>query len=252
MMYLFAGVFVVVYLYLVRDKMGFGLSRARMRKGDYEGALHCLRWTSLGNPTVFCLHAEGLTLSQFGHLAEAERRYRRALAMVQSGARYPRERLHACLGFVLLDGGRYDEAEQSFQRAIEAGDRTGNSQSGLAEALLAKGVEPDKALAYINQAIELVGRRVGGRLWPFYQVQAWALASLARNEEARETLARALSAPEGDLTASGKAEREWRAGMALLAMQQTEEACKHFRSGKDADPRGKYGHRCKELLRRTE
>jgi hypothetical protein len=48
------------------------------------------------------------------------------------------------------------------------------------------------------------------------------------------------------------APRGWRAGMASLAMQQTEEACQHFQLGKNADPRGKYGKRCAEMLRKSQ
>jgi hypothetical protein len=36
--------------------------------------------------------------------------------------------------------------------------------------------------------------------------------------------------------------------MALVAMQQPEEARKHFQMGHKADPRGKYGRRCVEHL----
>ena len=44
----------------------------------------------------------------------------------------------------------------------------------------------------------------------------------------------------------------WRAGMTMAAMQQPEEAWKHFEMGHKADPRGKYGRRCAELLRKWE
>jgi tetratricopeptide (TPR) repeat protein len=240
---------VVALLYRPRGRLGASLSDACKRKGDYDGALRWLRWTSLGHPSVQTLCNEGLTLCQAGRLAEAEGFCRRGLALSAGGATYPR--LHAVLGFVLMDRGRYDEAERSFQRAIQAGDQSGGSHSGLAELLLVQGLETEEALAYANQAIELSQRRTVGRVhWAHYVNRAWALALLGRSEEARESLALAMSQPAP--RASGSAERDWRAGMALLAMQQPEEACKHFRSGKDADPRGKYGHRCAELLRKTE
>jgi tetratricopeptide (TPR) repeat protein len=210
-----------------------------------------LRWTSLGNPSVFALHQEGLVLDMAGRLVESERRYRRALAMTQKGSPYPRERLLACLGFVLVDLGRFDDAEQCFHQAIEAGDTTGSSEDGLADVLLAKGAEPEKALGYIDQAIEIAQRRDGGSVhWARYANRAWALGLLGRADEARESLALALRDPE--TLAPGIADRHWLAGMALLAMQQPDEACRHFRLGKDADPHGKYGRRCAELLRKWE
>jgi tetratricopeptide (TPR) repeat protein len=246
---LFVGLFLIIMLYQTRVALGAKRSTSRMHAGDYDGALRWLRWTSLGNPGVRILHQEGLTLSIAGRLADAERRYRRALAMLQGGGAYPRERLHACLGFVLIDRGRYDEAEQCFHRAIEAGDVTGSSETGLAELRLAQGVESDKALAYTEEAIVKAKRR--GRLhWGTLADKAWALASLGRADEAREAIAQAMTMPEESVP--GRAERHWRVGMTLLAMQQTEEARKHFHSGQTADPRGKYGRRCKELLRTAE
>jgi tetratricopeptide (TPR) repeat protein len=219
----------------------------RMLVGDYDGALRRLRWMSFA-PNVFVLHKGALILSLAGRPAEAEPRYRKALVMASSGSRYPRERLHASLGYALMDLGRYDEAEQCFHRAIEAGDHTGNSQDGLGELRLAQGVETEKALGYFNQAIEHAKRRAGRRIpGVYYTHRAWALALLGRSEEARESLAHALDVREP--YAHGRAAVSWRAGMALLAMQQTEEARKHFQTGCEADPRGKYGGRCESQLR---
>ncbi|MGB7761444.1 MAG: tetratricopeptide repeat protein [Bryobacteraceae bacterium] len=249
-LWLLAGFFAVLFLYQVRGILGSIVSDARKRAGDYDGALRCLRWTSLGHPSPRVLCNEGLTLCQAGRLKEAERCCRRGLAKLKSGSSYPR--LHGVLGYVLLDSGRYDEAEQSFRHAIGEGDKTGASHAGLAELLLVQGVETEKSLAYTRQGIELAQGRPGGRVhWAHYANQAWALGLLGRGEEARESLTLALRKPERGLSASAIAERHWRAGMALLAMQEPAEARKHFRMGKDADPRGKYGHRCKELLRKT-
>jgi tetratricopeptide (TPR) repeat protein len=251
MIYLLVGLFVVVYVFQARDRLGRKLSKGRLQVGDYDGALRWLRWTSLGNPSVFALHQEGLVLDMAGRLVESERRYRRCLAMTQKGSPYPRERLLACLGFVLVDLGRLDDAEQCFHQAIEAGDVTGSSEDGLADILLAKGAEPEKALGYIDQSIEIARRRDGGSVhWARYANRAWALGLLGRAEEARESLALALRDPE--TLAPGIAECHWLAGMALLAIEQPAEACQHFRLGKDADPRGKYGRRCAELLRKWE
>jgi tetratricopeptide (TPR) repeat protein len=234
-------------LYQARGVIGVILSDARMRAGDYDGALRRLHWASLGNPNAVILHKEGLILSLAGRPAEAEPCYRQALGMVQSGSAYPRERLYASLGYALIDLARYDEAERSFQHAIEAGDRTGNSQDGLAELRLVRGVEADQALAYTAEAIENAKRRVDRRIpGAYYALQAWALALLSRGEEAGEALAQAMRVPEPNPRTS--ASLHWRAGMALLALRQTEEARKHFQIGYGLDPRGKYGHRCGEHL----
>jgi tetratricopeptide (TPR) repeat protein len=240
--------FVAALLFQARGLIAVILSHSSTLSGDYDGALRKVRWISLGIPNVTTLHKEGLLLDSAGRLSEAERRYRQALAMA-AGSKYRVERLHACLGNVLMDRGRYDEAEQCFHRAIEAGDVTGSSQASLAELRLVQGVEAEKALEYASQSIELLKRRPGkpvaGSLFS-YARQAWALGLLGRGEEAREALAQSLSVLEP--SALGSSEQHWLTGMALVAMQQPEEARKHFQLGHDADPRGKYGRRCGKHL----
>jgi tetratricopeptide (TPR) repeat protein len=250
MIYPLVGVslLVMIMLFKARGVLAVVLSERNMRVGDYDGALRKLRWMGLGRPNALILHKRGLVLSLAGRPKEAVDCYRKALAVSQSGPAYPRERLHACLGYALMDLGRYDEAEQCFHHAIEQGDHTGNSQDGLAEIRLAQGIEPEKALAYAGQAIHHAKRRQDGRIpGSYFAHQAWALALLGRSEEARESLVLALSVPEPNRR--GSASLHWRAGMVLLAMQQTEEANSHFQIAHQVDPRGKYGNRCLELLR---
>jgi tetratricopeptide (TPR) repeat protein len=244
----FLIVFAVVFVFWTWGRLVMASCERKMLVGDYDGALRRLRWLSLGVPNVFMLHKGALILSLAGRTAEAEPRYRKALSMTSKGSRYPRERLHASLGYALMDLGRYGEAEQCFHRAIETGDNTGNSQDGLGELRLAEGVETENALGYFNQAIEHAKRRAGGRIpGVYYAHRAWALALLGRGEEARESLTQGLVVREP--YPHGRASLSWRAGMALLAMQQTEEARKHFQAGSAADPRGKYGCRCESQLR---
>jgi tetratricopeptide (TPR) repeat protein len=233
-------------LFQARGVIAVILCKSKMQVGDYDGALRISRWVSLGFPNPLLLHRDALTLSFAGRLSDAEKRYRKALEMAAS-TKYPVERLHACLGYVLMDRGRYDEAEQCFQRAIKAGDVTGSSQAGLAELRLAQGVEAEKALEYASQSIEHAKRRPGKPVpGPFCADEAWALALLGRGDEAREALTQAMRVPEASVP--GRAEMHWRAGMTMAAMQQPEEAWKHFEMGHKADPRGKYGRRCGEHL----
>ena len=243
---LLALVAVAALLFKARGVIAVIVCNPKMQVGDYDGALRIVRWVSLGFPNPLLLHKEGLTLSLAGRLSDAEKRYRNALAMA-AGTKYPVERLHACLGYVLVDRGRYDEAEHCFERAIKAGDVTGSPQAGLAELRLAQGVEAEKALEYAGQAIEHAKRIPGKPVpAPFWSDEAWALALLGRGDDAREALAQAMRVPEASVF--GRAEMHWRAGMVLAAMQQPEEAWKHFEMGHKADPHGKYGRRCGEHL----
>ena len=242
--------FVAVLLFKARVIFGSIFSHRKMLVGDYDGALRRLRWMSLGIRNVATLHREGLILSLAGRPAEAEQRYRTALGKLRSDSPYPRERLHASLGFALLDLGRYDEAERCLHDAIEAGDVTGNSQDGLAELRIVQGVEAEQALDYARQAIEHAKRRPDDRVPGVYYVhQAWALVLLGRSGEARAPLEEALRDPT--TLPAGIAGLHWRAGTVLLAMNQPAEARQHFQIGCDADPRGKYGRRCAEQLHRT-
>ena len=235
--------FVAALLFKARGVIAVILCTSKMQTGDYDGALRIARWVSLGFPNPLLLHKEALTLLFADRPAEAEACCRKALDMAESNPAYRWERLHASLGCVLIDLARYDEAERCFHRAIEMGDLTGNSQDGLAELRLVQGVEAEKALDYAGQAIEHAKRRPGGRIpGAYYAHRAWALGLLGRAEEARDPLAQSLREPSA--SAFGSGDQNWRAGMALTAMQQPEEARKHFEMGRDADPRGKYGRRC--------
>ncbi|MGD0773966.1 MAG: tetratricopeptide repeat protein [Candidatus Solibacter sp.] len=238
---------VAALLYQARGVFAVILAESKTRAGDYEGALRRLRWASLGIPNSVALHKQGLVLALAGRPAEAELCYRKALGLLHSASAYPRQRLLAALGYALIDLARYDEAEQCFEEAIDAGDRTGNSQDGLAESRVVRGVEADKALAFTTQAIEHAKGHADGRIpGSYYALQAWALALLGRTDEAGEALAQAERVPEPNPRAS--ASLHWRAGMALLAMRQTEEARRHFRLAYDLDPHGKYGSRCRQHL----
>lgn len=230
-----ALVVVAALLYQARGVVGVIAADAKLRVGDYDGALRRLRWAGLGSPNAVLLHKEGLVLSLAGRPAEAETSYRRALDILDAASAYPRERLLASLGYALIDLARYAEAEKCFSRAIEAGDQTGNSQDGLAELRLVQGVEIEEALAYATQAIEHAQRPA------YYALQAWALALLGRTVDSAESLAQAERLPVS-------ASLHWRAGMALSAMQRTEEARKHFQAARDLDPRGKYGQRSAKHL----
>jgi tetratricopeptide (TPR) repeat protein len=244
---LVGGAILAALLVQARGVLAIILSRGKYDVADYDGALRIVRWVSLGIPNPLVLHREGLTLSVSGRLSEAEQRYRKAMAMA-AGTKYPMERLHVCLGNVLTDRGRYQEAEQCFLRAIDAGDVTGSAECSLAEVRLLQGVEPEKALEWADRAIERAKRRPGGRISPaFWVTRAWALGVLGRGDEAREALSEAMQAPEASVP--GRAEMHWRAGRALVAMQQPGEARKHFEMGRGADPRGKYGRRCGDELR---
>ena len=244
---LVAAIGLAAILFQARGVLAIAATRRQRSEGDYAGALRRLRWIGLGIPHPRILHVQGLVYGMSGKPAEAARCYRTALAEIRD-AMYPVERLHACLGYSLMDLCQFAEAEQCFHRAIEAGDHTGNSQDGLRQLRLLQGIEPAEALHFAQQAAEHARRRRGGRIPAAYHAhQAWALALLGRPEEANEALGRAIGV--GETSRRAGASLHWRVGKVLLELGRPDEAKQHFLSGRDADPQGKYGHRCQEMLR---
>ncbi len=238
-------VVVVALLYQARGVIGVILADAKFRTGDTQGAIRRLRWASFGKiEDAVILHKHGLILALAGCPAEAVACYRKALDLVDAGSPYPRPRLLASMGFALIDLARYADAERCFLQAIEAGDKTGNAQERpKAELRLMQGVEPEKALAFTEEAIEQASHhRPDGRIpGSYYALQAWALALLNRIDEAEAAIAKAEQSLEPAVRTG--ASRHWRMGMALLAMQQPEAAREHFRQARALDPHGKYGLR---------
>ena len=114
--------------------------------------------------------------------------------------------------------------------------------------MLSRG-DPAEALDLIREAIRIVESH---RQFPVcgevYATEAWALALLGRTDEANQTLERALQRPAPEPREKG--ELHLQAGGALLALQRPDEARKHFQLGRDADPKGKYGRRCRDMLQR--
>ena len=231
--------------FALRGQFAVVWSASRMKAGDYDGALRRVRWASLGLRNLTVLHAEGIVLAMAGRCAEAAECYRAALAKPRG--HYAKERLHACLGYALMDLGNYAEAERCFHRAIEAGDITGNSQDGLAELRLREGGDPAEALTYARQGIEHAKRKPGGRVpGAYYAHEAWALALLGRPDEARSSLERA--GQDARTTPFQAAGLDWRAAMVLRALGDEDAARRHLQAGFAADPNGKYGRRCRDLL----
>lgn len=145
-------------------------------------------------------------------------------------------------GEALADQGRYEDARKCLQNAIEMGDTPlGSSRVDLAELLLKRGTDPQKALDLIDEALRVAKGRIAARLEPSrWAARAWALALLGRRQEAGHAIERALRAcpvTYAPLLASTRLH----VAMALLAMEETGKAIEHLRAARDEDPNGKYG-----------
>jgi hypothetical protein len=92
------------------------LDRARLRVGDYNGALQRLGRVGFLLPKLVRCHCEVLVLALMGRKAEAERLLAGTLRETQGRAKGWRERLFCLRGYELTELGRYDEAEESMLR----------------------------------------------------------------------------------------------------------------------------------------
>ncbi len=253
-MWLLIGINLIWLLpYLYNNRVAFAMRflHGIGKAGDYQREWRWLKRIEFAIPKVLATHRRGLILTFLGREAEAEVLYRDALQMVKDGAPYAIERLYCSLAHALTDLGRFDEAEACYRQAINAGDVTGNSQSGLAELRLRRGDSFDEALAFADQAIELASRRsvthsVNQVPAIYYADRAWVRAKLGHAEAARQALIAAKPRPSD--TAAGLADVEWTAGLALLTLGATAEAIERFQAGGSVDPQSKYGRRCRAEL----
>jgi len=156
------------------------------------------------------------------------------------------------LGRVLLAQSRYQEARQSLEAAAQLMPTRSVAFSGLAELRLLQGTGPGLALrdaeralqSYRNSRIERTARE---HLATIRGNQAWALALLGHAAESQQ----AIEAGEREMDPKHTPEVAgfyWRAGMAMLALENATAAAAHFRRAAKLDPQGYYGGLAKQRL----
>ena len=150
------------------------------------------------------------------------------------------------LGRVLLAQSRYEDARRAFEAAANLMPARAAAYSGLAELRLLQDVGPVQALEGAERALQLhcdslLERKTAKeRLATIRGNQAWALARLGRGAESQQAIE--AGAREMDLDYIPEvAGFYWRAGMAMLAIENVTAAAGHFRRAADLDPKGYYG-----------
>jgi tetratricopeptide (TPR) repeat protein len=247
-LYLLLFGWLVFLLYGMRARLASRLILSKAEVGNYDAALRRFRALRFALIAPYSQYLEAFIRHYAGRVAEAEPLYREALATARTGAGFSCQPLYYSLGRALEDLGRFEEAVESLNQAIAAGDLTGSPYNALAEIGVAQG-RLAEALRFSEQAVEAAGRRVKPEFLGIYHaVQAWILALEGRSDDARESLRQAL--PGDRHSATNRAWLHWRAGLALVALGQNEEAYEQFRSGCNVDSRGLLGQRCLEELRK--
>jgi len=222
------------------------------RAGDYDRALRSIRRLSFGWPSAKLVRMEGITHGLAGRPAEAERCYREALARGQDSPRSERAGMLGCLAESLEDQGRFGESLNYRQAAIDMGDNIlGSARHGLAEALLRQGTDPQRALEQVDEAMRVAKGQAAPQVAPSRSAtRAWALAVLGRRQEAERAIAQAMLLRR-ETHAALFADTRLKVGMALLAMEQPENAIEQFRAAYEADPKGKIGARARYWIDRN-
>jgi tetratricopeptide (TPR) repeat protein len=156
------------------------------------------------------------------------------------------------LGRVLLAQSRFEEARQALEAAAKLMPTRSVAFSGLAELRLLQGTYAGLALRDAERALQLhrdslIERTAREHFATIRGNQARALAVLGRAAESQQ----AIEAGERDMDPKYMPEVAgfyWRAGMAMLALENASAASSHFRRAAKMDPQGYYGGLAKQRL----
>lgn len=164
------------------------------------------------------------------------------------------------LGYALMGQGKNEEVRKVFEGALALEPNEGSFYDSLADAYLSQGIETDKALDLLDQALtrhqsswfkRWSRQRSISTTWAG---RAWALARLGRRAEAGEALDKAFALAPRKRNADF-VEILYRAGHALALLGETRKAAEHFAEAQRLEPHGHYGRLCAEAasrLRGTE
>ncbi len=215
-----------------------------VRQGRYDLALWLVPLSSFGGGRSYAL---GYVLKEAARYDEAERILREIINHTGSAKANVILALED-LGDVLLDTGRFEEAQRCFQSAADLRTKRSVWANGMAEVLLRQGIYPQNALRHATTALNLFQHgteRIGSRsrLGAILATQAWALAACGRAAEARKTIDVALKTGARK-TRGPLAQIHYKAGMSLVALSEVRGAVEHFACGAEIDPLGRWGRLC--------
>ena len=240
--YMFWAALAVVIGY---KSLALRLMNQAIRRADYDGALKINRWFHFYNPSGSeAMRMSGHILLGAGRYREAEDALRRSFTSSHAAATYGMALEY--LGDSLMEQGRYDEAQRSFEAALHTFTWLRRPYRGMAEMLLRQGKDPQKALQYVESIIDFAGlsrlqiKNNGRPQDDYWALKAWALASIGRSSEVAAAIENALKATSPKCLPD-LATTHYRAGMAMQALGNVSEAKEHFRRAVEFDPNGRRG-----------
>jgi len=199
------------------------------------------------SPSALRLRAQVLLAE--GQFREAEEVARRAIAKLRGGP----DHAHAfeILGDALLEQSRYDEAQRSLQTAVCAVPQYRHPYCGMAEILLRRRTNPERALELVEKLVWHRSVRLymifGEHRDDYWSLKTWALAQLRRTAEAEEAATNAIrftnkkSRPDVACTYR-------RLGLAMEALGNRQRAHEYLQRACDADPHGRWGTLAREAM----
>jgi tetratricopeptide (TPR) repeat protein len=224
---------------------------AAYRRGDYEGQLRVIEAFRVGNSEPgHYLFFRGSACYQLGRLQEAEQSLRRSLAM-ETNAQL-RTVCRDEVGRVLMEQGRWEDAEDCFRECIAEWPRRGGGHRSVAELLLRSKREKEAALCAARLA-EVLDRRASlgvsklGKedysvnLSESLAVLAWALAASGAGAEAVAPVLKEAFELCPETTKPVRAELHYFAASAYADLANESESRRHFHRALEVDPIGNYG-----------
>ena len=242
----------VIVLPLAYQFLGVHLMIRALHRTDYDGALRTVRLFHLFNPrSGVALRKCGIILLLAGRYREAEDALRGSLAGLRTG---PDQAVALdYLGEVLMELRRNDDAQRSFEASLHAAPGFRRPYRGMAEIVLRRGREPQKALEYVEQirggtGISLTGRANRKTEDDYWALKAWALAELGRSGEVAPAIEAAFRATNKK-SRTEMAATSYRAGMAMQAIGNQSAANDYFKRAQELDPHGRRGTLAQAALR---
>jgi hypothetical protein len=225
-----------------------------VHQADYATALNRTAWLQRRRGrNAETLFIEGTVQFLAGHLSLAEALLCQSLAEGQRRGEFTNSVALENLGCVLLEQGRYDEALQKFEDSLKVDPKRGGPYNSLGEIYLRQGIEPQRALELIDQALRYkratwrsrtFDRHMFGEIWGN---RAWALALLNRERESNEAIQRGFQETDRKFKPA-LAGLHWRTGQARRLLGDTPGAIDHFQQATRSDPIGLYGHLAAQAL----
>jgi len=229
------------------------------RRGDYKASLAAVEGLRRDNEVThnYCYY-RGAILAHLGRLDEAEVWLRRSIAMrAEDNLAAFRAISHTTLGQLMLQAGRYDEAEKCFQSSMQCNPNRGSPYRSLAELCLLRRGNPEEAMRLAKMAIvkeqanhltlEIRKLSRGEQL----ATLAWATAAGTHNSSEVARLVAEAIENVGSGNVQSTAEVQYHSGCAYTELGDIQAGVRHYEAAARIDRQGHWGRLAQAALEAT-